>query len=126
MAHLSQENRLIKWVWYCNYSQDSTEYQELMADADGKHHHITLPIGKMRKGILKKQREYAREVLPPQSANVVCDTKGPFIQAITDVISRKNTFFNGKVPLIEDAVAGFRPHTAAKYLTGCVRCPEVV
>jgi len=97
-----------------------------MADADGKHHHITLPIGKMRKGILKKQREYAREVLPPQSANVVCDTKGPFIQAITDVISRKNTFFNGKVPLIEDAVAGFRPHTAAKYLTGCVRCPEVV
>lgn len=110
---LEPGKRLINWVWYCNYPQDSSEYKDLMTDADGKHHHITLPIGKMRKDILEKQRKYAREVLPPQFADIVCDTKEPFIQAITDVISPKNSFFDGKLLLIGDALAGFRPHTAA-------------
>ncbi|KAK4692996.1 hypothetical protein P7C71_g4313, partial [Lecanoromycetidae sp. Uapishka_2] len=110
---LEPGKRLINWVWYCNYPQDSSKYKELLTDADGKHHHITLPIGKMRKQILEKQREYARKVLPPQFADIVCDTKEPFIQSITDVISPRNSFFDGKVLLLGDAVAGFRPHTAA-------------
>lgn len=110
---LEPGKRLINWVWYCNYPQDSPEYKDLMTDTDGKQHHITLPVGMMRNEILEKQREYARKVLPPQFADIVCDTKEPFIQAITDVISPKNSFFDGKVLLIGDAVAGFRPHTAA-------------
>ena len=105
--------RLINWVWYCNYPQDSTEYKELMTDSDGKTHHVTLPIGKMRIDILEQQRQYAKEVLPPQFAEIVCGTKQPFIQAITDVIAPRNSFFDGKLLLIGDAVAGFRPHTAA-------------
>jgi 2-polyprenyl-6-methoxyphenol hydroxylase-like FAD-dependent oxidoreductase len=40
-------------------------------------------------------------------------TEQPFIQAITDVISPQNSFFDGKVLLVGDALAGFRPHTAA-------------
>ena len=52
-------------------------------------------------------------MLPPQFAEIVCDTKQPFIQAITDVVSPGNSFFDGKLLLIGDAVAGFRPHTAA-------------
>ena len=105
--------RLINWVWYCNYPLDSTEYQGLMTDSDGKTHHVTLPIGKMREEILQQQRQHAMEVLPPQFAEIVCATKQPFIQAITDVISPRNSFFDGKLLLIGDAVAGFRPHTAA-------------
>ena len=84
-----------------------------MTDSEGKHHHITLPIGKMREEIKENQREYAKKVLPPQFADIVCGTKQPFIQAITDVISPKNSFFGGKLLLIGDALAGFRPHTAA-------------
>ena len=84
-----------------------------MIDSDAKHHPITLPTGKMRKDILKGQREYARKVLPPQFADIVCDTKQPFIQAIIDVISPQNSFFDSKLLLIGDALAGFRPHTAA-------------
>lgn len=105
--------RLINWVWYCNYPQDSTEYKELMTDSDGKTHHVTLPIGKMRESILEQQRQYAKKMLPPQFAEVVCGTKQPFIQAITDVISPRNSFFDGKLLLVGDAIAGFRPHTAA-------------
>ena len=40
--------RLIKWVWYCNYPQDSKEYPDLMTDTDGHRHHITLLNGNMR------------------------------------------------------------------------------
>ena len=110
---LEPGKRLINWVWYCNYPEESTAFKELMTDSDGKHHYITLPVGKMRKDILQGQREYARKVLPPQFADIVGDTKQPFIQAITDVISPRNSFFDGKLLLIGDALAGFRPHTAA-------------
>ncbi len=110
---LEPGERLINWVWYCNYPQGSTEYKELMTDSDGKIHHITLPIGKLRNEILNGQRQYAKSALPPQFAEIVCETKQPFIQAITDVVSPKNSFFDGKLLLIGDAVAGFRPHTAA-------------
>ena len=110
---LEPGKRLINWVWYCNYAQASTEYMELMRDSDGTSHRVTLPIGKIRKEVLEQQRQHAKNVLPPQFADIVCDTKQPFIQAITDVFSPRNSFFNGKLLLIGDAVAGFRPHTAA-------------
>ena len=54
---LEPGERLINWVWYCNYPQDSTKYNELMTDSDGKTHRVTLPIGKMRKHILAEQRQ---------------------------------------------------------------------
>ena len=106
-------NRLVNYVWYCNYPQYSEEYRELMTDSDGHRHHTTLPVGKMRPEIWDQQKEYAKKILPPQFAEIVKKTKQPFIQAITDVLSPRNSFFEGKVLLIGDAVAGFRPHTAA-------------
>lgn len=110
---LETGRRLINWVWYCNYPEDSPEFHDLMTDSQGKTHHVTLPIGKMRPEILKKQQEHAKETLPPQLAELVIHTEEPFIQAITDVISPENVFFGGKLLLVGDAVAGFRPHTAA-------------
>jgi hypothetical protein len=59
------------------------------------------------------QRSYAKEILPPQFAELVDLTERPFIQAITDVVSPQVVFYDGKVILMGDAVAGFRPHTAA-------------
>lgn len=105
--------RLINWVWYCNYPQDSKEYAELMTDIEGRKHHSTLPLGKMRPEIWEQQQDYAKHILPPQFAELVTKTKQPFIQAICDVIAPKNVFYEGKVLLTGDAVAGFRPHTAA-------------
>ena len=54
---LEPGKRLINWVWYCNRPEDSNEFKELLIDSDGKHHHITLPIGKMKKEVLEGQRE---------------------------------------------------------------------
>lgn len=110
---LEPGKRLINWVWYTNYPEDSPEYADLMTDSEGNRHHNTLPIGSMRDEIWQQQQAYAKRILPPQFADIVSKTKHPFIQAITDVISPRNAFFDGKILLIGDAVAGFRPHTAA-------------
>jgi 2-polyprenyl-6-methoxyphenol hydroxylase-like FAD-dependent oxidoreductase len=61
----------------------------------------------------ERQRVIARERLPPQFAEVVCKAERPFAQAVTDVISPDHEFLGGKVVLIGDALAGFRPHTVA-------------
>jgi 2-polyprenyl-6-methoxyphenol hydroxylase-like FAD-dependent oxidoreductase len=105
--------RLFNWVWYCNYEDGSSELEELMTDIDGKRHAITLPVGSMNPEVWSKQKAYASQVLPPQYAEVVNKTHQPFIQAITDVRSPQNSFLDDRVLLVGDALAGFRPHTAA-------------
>jgi 2-polyprenyl-6-methoxyphenol hydroxylase-like FAD-dependent oxidoreductase len=104
--------RLMNWVWYVNYEEDSPEHVNLMTDAEGKRHHITLPAGGVREELWKKQKTYAKEILPPQFAELVEKTEVPFIQAITDVIAPSAVLDGGRVLLIGDALAGFRPHTA--------------
>ncbi|TKA63901.1 hypothetical protein B0A55_10944 [Friedmanniomyces simplex] len=110
---LEPGKRLFNWVWYCNYADGSPEHEDLMMGNDGKRHAITLPVGGMKDSVWKRQQEYAAEVLPPQFAQAVQKTEQPFVQAITDVISSKNSFMDGKVLLVGDSLAGFRPHTAA-------------
>ena len=105
--------RLMNWVWYCNYEKDSTEFRELMTDCDGHQHQITMPTGKIKPQIWEAQKRYARQILSPQMAEVVGKTKQPFVQAITDVFSPRISFYDGKVLLLGDAVAGFRPHTGS-------------
>jgi len=104
--------RLVNWVWYVNYEEDSPDHVDLMTDAEGKRHHITLPAGGVREELWKKQKSYATEILPPQFAELVQMTEVPFIQAITDVIAPSAILDGGRVLLIGDALAGFRPHTA--------------
>lgn len=105
--------RLFNWVLYSNYEDGSTELEDLMTDTNGKRHAITLPVGSMNPEVWSEQKAYASQVLPPQYAEAINNTQQPFIQAITDVISPQNSFLDDKVLLVGDALAGFRPHTAA-------------
>jgi 2-polyprenyl-6-methoxyphenol hydroxylase-like FAD-dependent oxidoreductase len=121
---LEPGKRLINFVYYTNVpspslTDPSPEFRELMTDVDGQYHHITMPPGKMDPKAWEKQRSIAREKLPPQFAEIVCGTKAPFVQAITDVLSPTNEFMNGRVILIGDALAGFRPHTVASTSQAC-------
>ncbi len=105
--------RLVNFVWYYNFPEDSPEFGNLMTDTDGVRHRITMPPGKMQDSVWQKQVQIAKDRMPPQFAEIIAKTKYPFVQAITDVISPINTFMDGKVLLIGDALAGFRPHTVA-------------
>jgi len=110
---LQPGERLANWVWYCDYSDGSPEHTELMTDVDGNLHRVTVPVGKVAPAVFEKQKEYARLVLPPQFTELVESTQVPFVQAITDVISPRCSLNEGRVLLLGDALAGFRPHTAA-------------
>ncbi|KAI4740626.1 FAD/NAD(P)-binding domain-containing protein [Aureobasidium sp. EXF-12298] len=110
---LEPGKRLMNWVWYRNYKEDSDELANLMTGKDGLHHHITLPPDQMKDEVWTKQKREAKDVLPPQFAELVDKTVHPFVQAITDNISPNNEFFDGKLLLVGDSLAGFRPHTAA-------------
>lgn len=110
---LTPGKRLMNWVWYCNYADGSDELDELMTDTQGRRHAITLPVNGMRESIWSKQKSFAMKVLPPQFAEIVTKTTQPFVQAITDVLADRNEMVDGKVLFVGDALAGFRPHTAA-------------
>ncbi|KAK5163479.1 uncharacterized protein LTR77_010661 [Saxophila tyrrhenica] len=110
---LEAGQRLFNWVWYCNYNDGSAELEELMTGTDGKRHAITLPVGTMKPQVWEQQKDHAKELLPPQFAEAVGKTQQPFVQAITDNIAPQNSFLAGKVLMVGDALAGFRPHTAA-------------
>lgn len=115
---LEPGHRLINFVYYTNFPSPSLDdpspaLAELMTDVDGTRHRITMPPGKTHPAAWEKQRTIAREKLPPQFAEIVCATKKPFVQAVTDVLSPTNEFLNGRVILLGDALAGFRPHTVA-------------
>ncbi|KAK5233435.1 hypothetical protein LTR47_005528 [Exophiala xenobiotica] len=117
---LEKGTRLVNWVWYWNIVDEaSEEYKELMTDVDGNTHRFTLPTGgKMQPHVWNRQKLRAKEVLPPQFAEIVGKTRMPFVQAITDVQppekgTKVGRLLNGKAVLVGDALAGFRPHTAA-------------
>ncbi|KAK5079804.1 hypothetical protein LTR70_008994 [Exophiala xenobiotica] len=116
---LERGKRLVNWVWYHNVTFDSREYNELMTDKEGKKHHFTLPAGGfMRPTVWEQQKQTAKSHLPPQFAELVFKTEEPFVQAITDLEPPNHQkevgpLMNGKVVIVGDALAGFRPHTAA-------------
>ena len=104
-----QGNRLINWVWYCNCK----DLSDVLTDCDGKTHRWTLPPGKVNRKVWENQKKCANHNLPPQFAELVNKTQLPFVQTITDVLAPHACHYNGRVVLLGDALAGFRPHTVA-------------
>lgn len=105
--------RLINFVYYTNFPKGSPELERIMTDKNGIRHNITMPPGLTDPKAWEREMHLARQNLPPQFAEIVCSTEKPFVQAVTDILSPNHTFFDDKVVLIGDALAGFRPHTVA-------------
>ena len=105
--------RLLNFVWYTNFAEGSAELEQVMTDKEGKRRRITIPPGTMREAAWEMVKKRGRDRLPPQMSEMVEKTRQPFVQAITDVITPTSSFMEGKVVLVGDALAGFRPHTVA-------------
>lgn len=114
---LEQGKRLVNWVWYWNVDDGSEQYRAIFTDRHGGRHRWTLPPGNnMAADVWETQKQRARDLLPPQFAELVLKTESPFVQAVTDLeppADGRVWLLNGKALLVGDAVAGFRPHTAA-------------
>lgn len=91
---LKPGERLLNYVWYCNYAANSPEFHNLMTDTEGHHHRITMPMGKMRPEVYARQKAYADKILPAAFAEVVRLTQQPFVQCITDASAPRAVFFD--------------------------------
>ncbi|KAL8771969.1 MAG: hypothetical protein Q9209_002633 [Squamulea sp. 1 TL-2023] len=91
---LKPSQRLLNYVWYCNYAVDTPELDHLMTDIDGRRHRVTMPMGKMRPDVYNRQKLLAEQILPAAFAEVVRMTAQPFVQCITDASAPKAVFFD--------------------------------
>lgn len=76
-------------------------------------HSVTVPVGMMQPDVWRQHVANACSELPPQFAELVASTELPFVQAVTHNLCPECVFADGQLLLTGDALAGFRPHTAA-------------
>ncbi|KAH8428334.1 uncharacterized protein LDX57_006035 [Aspergillus melleus] len=102
--------RLLNFAWYTNVPSSSLD--EVMTDASGKRHRISLSPEHFQSSIWARQRSIARDSLPEAHLEIMNQISSPFVHLITDFWSPRTAFLNGKVLLVGDASALLRPHTA--------------
>jgi 2-polyprenyl-6-methoxyphenol hydroxylase-like FAD-dependent oxidoreductase len=112
--------RFANLIWYQNYPEGSPEHTELMTDKNGKKHHVSLPPGAVSEAVWSKTKENAKKIFPPQFVELLENIEVPFLQVITDAIAPSAVLSGGRVLLMGDALANFRPHTAASTNQGAL------
>src|SRR5215216_3384923 len=63
-------DRLTNWVWYRNVAEGGP-IEDLMTDASGVRHDMSLPVGSVRPEHVRALHGTARDVLPPAFADLV-------------------------------------------------------
>ena len=103
-------NRLINFVWYCNYPSGQ-EFDLLMTDKNGSLREVSIPPGLVSEHNVEQVKLMALRCLPKVLSDLVVATVEPFVQVIYDVDIDQMAF--GRVCLIGDAGIVVRPHAAA-------------
>lgn len=102
-------DRRLNWVWYDALAdRDRTT---IFTDASDTERAVTVPPGRLRESVRRRQLERAATVLPAVFETVVAETDAPFVQAIYDLTVPEMTV--GRTCLLGDAAFVARPHTAA-------------
>lgn len=99
--------RCYNFVWYRPAGAD-TAFPQLCTDVEGRRHDMSVPPPLIRPAVITEVRQAAEDLLCPQFAAVVRNTRQPFFQAIFDLESAEMAF--GRVALLGDAAFVARPH----------------
>ena len=99
--------RCYNFVWY-RPADGERALPDLCRDVNGRAHPMSVPPPLLRPSLVAAARETAAELLAPQFAEVVRQSRQPFFQAIFDVESPRMTF--GRIALLGDAAFVARPH----------------
>lgn len=100
------------WIWYEKLEEGSDAFREVFTDVHGKKHFSTIPRGKIQPEIWAKRRSFGGNLSVPFT-ELVEKTTDPFVSAIREFVAPKTVFHDGKLLLVGDAFALFRPHVAA-------------
>ncbi|KAH8665696.1 hypothetical protein BGZ60DRAFT_431892 [Tricladium varicosporioides] len=121
-GNIKPGHRRFNWVWYVQCPKDSPWYKEALTDTDGHQHRNSIPKGRISPSVWKQQLAHGKSVLNSIFLQLLSNTKEPFLSVIHDYASSQASFMNGKVLLIGDALATFRPHMGAALNQAAVDC----
>ena len=102
-------HRRYNFVWY--RPADKAVLADLLTDATGHTHALSIPPPLIRPAVLDAMRTAAAATLAPVFAQVVAATKLPFLQPIYDLESPRLAF--PRAVLLGDAAFVARPHVGA-------------
>ena len=103
-------HRRFNVVWYRPAAEES-ELQQLLTDASGTTHTISIPPPLIRREPIADMRAAAERLLPPQFREVIRMIDEPILQPIYDLETPRMAF--GRVVILGDAAFVARPHVAA-------------
>ncbi len=103
---LREGRRRYNFVWYSPVTSD--ELTDMLTDADGTTHAISIPPPLVRDEVLDRVGEKAAELLPDVFARILAKSERPFFTPIYDHLSPD--FAKGRVALSGDAACVARPH----------------
>jgi 2-polyprenyl-6-methoxyphenol hydroxylase-like FAD-dependent oxidoreductase len=107
---LREGERRFNVVWY-RPADEASELPQLLTDAEGVCHSISIPPPLIRSEPINAMRVAAERLLAPQFRAIVRLIKQPILQPIYDLESPHLAF--GRVAIIGDAAYVARPHVAA-------------
>ena len=102
-------HRRYNTVWY--RPADAAQLRELLTDASGRVHEVSIPPPLIRPELTARLRADAERLLAPQFAEAVRLTPQPFFQPIYDFEAERMAA--GRMALVGDAAFVVRPHVGA-------------
>jgi 2,6-dihydroxypyridine 3-monooxygenase len=105
-----REPALYNFVWYRNVAEGEP-LDALMTDRAGVRRAISVPAGMLQDRHVAQIKSDAAALLAPAAAEVVAQTREPFIQALFDVEVPRMAY--GRACMIGDAAFATRPHAGA-------------
>jgi 2-polyprenyl-6-methoxyphenol hydroxylase-like FAD-dependent oxidoreductase len=110
-------HRRYNLVWY-RPAEENTELRDMLTDASGTVHELSIPPPLVRPQIIAAMRDAARDLVPPQFQQIVGLAAQPFLQPIYDLEAPRIAF--PRAAILGDAAFVARPHVAA----GVVKAAE--
>ncbi|KAL2262516.1 hypothetical protein VTK26DRAFT_1096 [Humicola hyalothermophila] len=105
--------RLVNWVWYYNLAESSPELAEVLTDVSGRRHGSTVPSSLVQPEVWRRHLAATLPRMAAPFAEMVSATERPFVTRVSDALCEAGaSFCDGRVVLVGDALATFRPHFA--------------
>jgi 2-polyprenyl-6-methoxyphenol hydroxylase-like FAD-dependent oxidoreductase len=99
-------HRRFNFIWY--RVADAALMREMCVDENGVQHEYSVPPPLVRKDLITKMHEDARDIMPPALLDALMKIKQPFVTPIYDFTSP--AIVHGRVAMVGDAAANARPH----------------
>jgi len=103
---LRSGHRRYNFVWYSPVTP--AELADMLTDASGHRHDLTIPPPLVRESVLAQMRRFADSNLPEPFLEILARSERPFFTPIYDHLSPY--FAKGRAALVGDAACVARPH----------------